>query len=258
MSAPASPIVDDPAPTVHKPARTRALWPLFVLLLRNQVTKGRIAALGGLGILGIAIAPLVTGNTDIDATIAGTRFVNLYCLSLLTPVVSLVFGTGSLGDLVDDRTLVYLWLPPVPRWSIALAAWSATLVACFPFAVVTSAITALATGGGGDLLIGTIWSSLLALIAYSGLFTALGLRYRRALVWGFAYLLIWENFIAQAGNGTARMSILSYARSVLSAYTGAGMKLADRDLTLSFVVPLVVGVMAIVYTARRLHHQDID
>lgn len=258
MSAPASPIVDDLAPTVHKPARTRALWPLFVLLLRNQVTKGRIAALGGLGILGIAIVPLVTGNTDIDATIAGTRFVNLYCLSLLTPVVSLVFGTGSLGDLVDDRTLVYLWLPPVPRWSIALAAWSATLVACFPFAVVTSAITALATGGGGDLLIGTIWSSLLALIAYSGLFTALGLRYRRALVWGFAYLLIWENFIAQAGNGTARMSILSYARSVLSAYTGAGMKLADRDLTLSFVVPLVVGVVAIVYTARRLHHQDID
>jgi hypothetical protein len=77
-------------------------------------------------------------------------------------------------------------------------------------------------------------------------------------VWGFAYLLIWENFIAQAGNGTARMSILSYARSVLSAYTGAGMKLADRDLTLSFVVPLVVGVVAIVYTARRLHHQDID
>jgi ABC-2 type transport system permease protein len=258
MSAPTSPVVDVPASSVRKRSRTRALWPLFVLLLRNQVTKGRIAALGGLGILGIAIAPLVTGNTDIDATIAGTRFVNLYCLSLLTPVVSLVFGSGSLGDLVDDRTLVYLWLPPVPRWSIALAAWMATLVACFPFAVVTSAITALATGGGADLLIGTIWSSLLALVAYSGLFTALGLRYRRALVWGFAYLLIWENFIAQAGNGTARLSILSYARSVLSAYTGAGMKLADRDLTLSFIVPVVVGIAAVAYTARRLHRQDID
>ena len=33
--------------------------------------------------------------------------------------------------------------------------------------------------------------------------------------------------------------------------TGAGMKLADRDLTLSFIVPLVVGVAAIAYTARR-------
>ena len=258
MSAPTSPIVDDPAAPASGSTGASALWPLFVLLLRNQLTKGRIAALGGLGILGIAIAPLVTGNTDIDATIAGTRFVNLYCLSLLTPVVSLVFGSGSLGDLVDDRSLVYLWLPPVPRWVIALGAWLATLIACFPFAVVTSAITALATGGGSDLLIGTIWSSLLALVAYSGLFTALGLRFRRALVWGFAYLLIWENFVAQAGNGTARLSILSYARSVLSAYTGAGLKLADRDLTLSFVVPLIVGVAAVVLTARRLHHQDID
>lgn len=258
MSAPTTPVTDASSAPARTSAGARALWPLFALLLRNQVTKGRIAALGGLGILGIVIAPLVTGNTDIDATIAGTRFVNLYCLSLLTPVVSLVFGSGSLGDLVDDQSLVYLWLPPVSRWVIALAAWLATLAACFPFVVVVSAATALATGGGSDLLIGTIWSSLLALVAYSGLFTALGLRFRRALVWGFAYLLIWENFIAQAGNGTARLSILSYARSVLSAYTGTGLKLADRDLMLSFVVPIVVGVVAIVLTARRLHHQDID
>lgn len=258
MSAPTTPVAEAPVASARKRSGAGALWPLFVLLLRNQVTKGRIAALGGLGILGIAIAPLVTGNSDIDATIAGTRFVNLYCLSLLTPVVSLVFGSGSLGDLVEDRSLVYLWLPPVPRWTIALAAWMATLTACFPFVVIVSAVTALATGGGTDLLIGTIWSSVIALVAYSGLFTALGLRFRRALVWGFAYLLIWENFIAQAGNGTARLSILSYARSVLSAYTGAGLKLADRDLTLSFVVPVVVGVVAIVLTARRLHSQDID
>ena len=112
------------------------------------------------------------------------------------------------------------------------------------------------------LLVVSIGLHALKLEPLSGLVSLIGLvlllRYRRALVWGFAYLLIWENFIAQAGNGTARMSILSYARSVLSAYTGAGMKLADRDLTLSFIVPLVVGVAAIAYTARRLHHQDID
>lgn len=258
MTPPASPVTVRSDTTARRRSGARVLWPLIALLLRNQVTKGRIAALGGLALLGIAIAPLVTGNTDIDATIAGTRFVNLYCLSLLTPVVALVFGSGSLGDLVEDRSLVYLWLPPVPRWEIALAAWLATLAACTPFVIVASALTAIATGGGTDLLIGTFWASLLALIAYTGLFTALGLRFRRALIWGFAYLLIWENFIAQAGNGTARLSILSYVRSVLSAYTGAGLKLANRDLVLSFVVPIAVGVVAVFLTARRLHHQDID
>ena len=68
MSAPTSTIVDDPAAPTSGSTGAGALWPLFLLLLRNQLTKGRIAALGGLGILGIAIAPLVTGNTDIDAT----------------------------------------------------------------------------------------------------------------------------------------------------------------------------------------------
>ncbi len=170
--------------------------------------------------LGVVVAALAVAGSSLDATIAGTRFVNAFCLSILAPVVSLVFGTGSLGDLVDDQSLVYLWLPPVPRWVVALAAWAATLTICAPFVVGMSVLTAVATGGGGELVLGTFFASLVAMIAYTGVFTALGLRFRRALVWGFAYVLIWENFVARAGNGTARLSVLSYARSVLSAYTG--------------------------------------
>lgn len=242
-------------------ARRSVLVPLralTMLLLRNQATRGRLFALAALGAVGVLVGAIVTDNSTLDATVAGTRFVNLYGLSLLTPVVALVFGAGALGDLVDDRSLVYLWLPPVPRWVIALAAWIATLIVCSPFTLGASVLMAAATGGGADLIVGTLWASLLGLVAYSGLFTALGLRFRRALVWGFAYLLIWENFVAQAGDGAARLSILSYLRSVLSAYTGAGLELADRDLTASVIVPIVVGVCGVAYTARRLHTTDVD
>ena len=231
---------------------------LYRLLLRNQATKGRIAALGALGVVGVVVAALAVASSRLDATVAGTRFVNTFCLSILAPVVSLVFGTGSLGDLVDDQSLVYLWLPPVPRWVVALAAWAATLTICTPFVVGMSVLTAVATRGGGEVVLGAFFASLVAMIAYTGVFTALGLRFRRALVWGFAYLLIWENFVARAGNGTARLSVLSYARSVLSAYTGAGLDLANRDLTLSFVVPIGVGLLGVAYTARRLSRQDVD
>lgn len=249
---------DHPAPRTGRPGVLGPLRALVLLLLRNQATRGRVAALAGLGAIGIVVGAVVTGNATFDATTAGTRFVDLYGLSLLTPVVALVFGAGALGDLVEDRSLVYLWLPPVPRWVIALAAWIATLLACLPFTVGASVVMAAATGGGTDLVIGTMWASLLGLIAYSGLFTALGLRFRRALVWGFAYLLIWENFIAQAGDGAARLSILSYLRSVLSAYTGAGLELANRDLTVAFVAPVVVGLTGVAYTARRLRTTDVD
>lgn len=243
---------------VHRPRPFAALKALYGLLLRNQFTRGKALALGGLGLVGIAVGLAVTGSSQYDATIAGTRFVNRYGVSLFTPVVALVFGSGVLGDLVEDRSLVYLWLPPVPRWVIAIAAWGATMTVCVPFGVVMLVVMAIATGGGSDLVIGTAWASIVVTVAYSGLFTALGLRFKRALVWGLVYLLIWETFIARAGAGTARLSILSYARSLLSAYTGVGLPIADRDLTLSFIVPVVVGILGVVYTARRLHSQDID
>lgn len=236
----------------------RSVRALTALLARNQATRGRLIALGALALVGVLVGAVVTDNSVFDSTIAGTRFVDVYGLSLLTPVVALVFGAGSLGDLVEDRSLVYLWLPPVPRWQIALAAWGATLIVCSPFTIGASVLMAIATGGGSDLVMGTFWASLLGTIAYTGLFTALGLRFRRALVWGFAYLLIWENFVAQAGAGAARLSILSYLRSVLSAYTGAGLELADRALAASFVVPVVVGLCGLAYTVRRLGTTDVD
>lgn len=248
----------DPEPRTSRPPRLRALLPVTGLLVRNQLTRGRVVALAALGIVGIVVGALTTGASVLDPTAQGTRFVNLYALSLLTPVVALVFGAGVLGDLVEDRSLVHLWLPPVPRWVIAVGAWIATMAVCLPFTVGLGTAMAAATGGGRDLVLGTLWATTLGMIAYTGLFTALGLRFRRALIWGFAYVLIWETFIARAGAGAARLSIVSYLRSILSAWTGAGLELADRDLVWSYVVPIAVGVLAIIYTTRRLSRTDVD
>ena len=38
-----------------------------------------------------------------------------YGLSLLIPVVALVFASAALGYLAEDGTLVYLWLRPLAR-----------------------------------------------------------------------------------------------------------------------------------------------
>jgi ABC-2 type transport system permease protein len=114
------------------------------------------------------------------------------------------------------------------------------------------------TKGGSYLIEGVAVAAVLGVVAYTGLFTALGLRFRRALLWGLAYLLLWENFIANAGAGTARLSVLSYLRSLLSAYTGVGLNLADRSLPAAYVTPVLVALVAIAYTARRLARQDID
>ena len=240
------------------PGRCSAFGAVYRMLLRNQATRGRSRWSPRLGALVVLVAAVVGHRGGLDPLEQGTRYLNFIGISLLVPVVSLVFACGSLGDLVDDQSLVYLWLPPVPRWVIALAAWASTATICLPAVTIPLVVAAVVTKGGGYLIEGVAVAAVLGVIAYTGLFTALGLRFRRALLWGLAYLLLWENFIANAGAGTARLSVLSYLRSLLSAYTGVGLNLADRSLAAAYLAPVLVALVAVAYTARRLGRQDID
>jgi ABC-2 type transport system permease protein len=113
------------------------------------------------------------------------------------------------------------------------------------------------TGEGADLVRGTLWSSVLAVVGYSGLFTWLGLRVKRALVWGLAYILLWEGFVASAGRSAARLAIRAYTRSVLARATGVPLKLANVSAAYSVVVPVAVAIVALALTIRRLRRMEV-
>ena len=88
-----------------------------------------------------------------------------------------------IGDLVEDKLLVYLALKPVPRWQLPAAAIAAT-VSTRP------ADRAAAHGfrrnrGAGGVAWATLLAALLADLAYAGLFVAAGLWFRRAVWWGW-------------------------------------------------------------------------
>jgi hypothetical protein len=85
-------------------------------------------------------------------------------------------------------------------------------------------------------------SAVLATFAYAGLFVALGLWLRRALWWGLAYLLVWENGIARASEGASRLSIGGYARSVLARLADVELADAGRSLVLAVVVLVAVAI----------------
>jgi ABC-2 type transport system permease protein len=94
-------------------------------------------------------------------------------------------------------------------------------------------------------------------IVYSALFLAVGLRIQRALVWGLAYVLIWEGFVARAGDSAARVSLASYTRSILTNSSDTTLELATISPAFAYIVPLVVTVLALLYTVRRFQKQDV-
>ena len=230
---------------------------VYGVLAQALVTRGRVLVLGALGLVAVAIGA-AQGAADLsDPLRSAVRLIDAYGLSLFAPVVSLVFAGAALGDPSEDGTLVYLWLRPVRRASIVVAAFLASLSVALPVTVVPLVLAALLSSGDTDLVVGTVLSSAIAVVAYCALFVWLGLRTRRSLMWGLGYILIWEGFVARGGDTAAKLAVRAYSRSILSELTEVPLRLADIGFAAAVVVPLAVTAAALALASRRLARQDV-
>jgi ABC-2 type transport system permease protein len=229
---------------------------LYDVMLRLQFNRARLFALGALGAVGILVGVLL-GLAD-NVTISNRiDFVNDFGLAVVLPVTTLVFAGAAFGDLVDDQTLVYLWLRDVPRWRLAASAILSTLTIVIPLVALPLVATAIAAQLDHDAVLATIVAVIIGAVAYTGAFTALGLRTKRSLAWGLLYIFIWEQFVARAGHSVRRFALSAYTRSVLSKISGIPIKEADISSVFAVVIPIVVGVAAFAYISNRLHRHDV-
>jgi ABC-2 type transport system permease protein len=230
---------------------------VYRIILRTQVSLGRIAFLALLASVGLVVGLAIGVGDVFDRLDAGTNLINAFGLSLYAPVATLVLASAALSDPIDDGTMVYLWLRPMGRWKIGLGALLATWTVTLPLVLVPMVGMAVLSGGGPSLVRGTLVAGSLAVIAYGALFVLLGLWVRRALIWGLAYILLWEGFVAIAGDNAKRLAIRSYTRSLLSDATGVDLFLADIAVSASVIVPLVVAALAFALTAWRLRKMEV-
>jgi len=239
----------------HVPATT-AVRLSYGVLLRQLTSRSRIIGLSLLAMVA-PISGFALGSADASLD-DSVRLIAGVGLGLVVPVVSLVFAGAAIGDLRDDQTLVYLWLRPMDRWPIVVGAALAAATLAAPITIVPVVVAAALTGADSGIVAGTLLACAVGLVAYVGVFTLFGVWLKRFIVWGLAYILIWEGFIAQAGAGVARVALRKYTRSILVDRTGADLDLADFSLAVAIVVPVVVAVAALVVASWRLSTQDVD
>jgi len=248
-------VVDRPA--ARRPvAPTAAVALAYGVVLRQLLGRGRIIGLSALALIA-PVSGWALGSADASLDDA----VNLVAgigLGLVLPVVALVFAGASIGDLREDKTLVYLWLRPIDRWPVVVGAALAAVTIAAPITIVPVVVAALLTGAGNGIVAGTLVATIVGLVGYVGVFTLFGVWLKRFIVWGLAYILIWEGFIAQAGAGVARVALRKYTRSILVDRTGADLDLADFPLAVGVIVPVVVAVVALAVASWRLGSQDVD
>ncbi|MHB8466979.1 MAG: hypothetical protein ACYDH6_12955 [Acidimicrobiales bacterium] len=231
---------------------------LYRAMFKLLTTRGRLIAMGALGFVAMLLAIAVRGSDPINRSEAAFRLVNAYGLSVLIPVVSLVFASAALGDPAEDGTLVYLWLRPTPRWKLALTAGLAALSVSVPLAVMPVVAAAVITGVGTRFVLGTLGGALMAAVGYTAVFCGLGLRVRRALGWGLAYLVIWEGAVARIAKAAARLSISVTSGTVTARIANhSPLPRNAMSMPVALAVPVVIVVAAFVLTTRSLDRGEI-
>jgi len=227
------------------------------LVARTQLTRGRLFFLLGMGVIAVLFG-FAIGQANSTASVSDTiDMIDGYGLQVFAPVVGLVLASAALGDFVDDRTLVYLWLRPVPRWQISFGAALASVGTALPIVVIPMALAAALGSSDAKVILGAAAASAVATIGYAGVFLALGFKVRRALVWGIAYILIWEGFLARSVGFAAKMSVGVYASSLLRHITDTKLPRNPSGSTASFVMPVIFAAIAIAITARWLRTTEV-
>ncbi|WP_420452186.1 hypothetical protein [Ilumatobacter sp.] len=241
----------------HPVGAGRALAIAYRVTVARLVSPGRVVGLLLLS-LTATVAGFAVGTSDAaDVDAAASVIANLG-FAIVIPVVCLVFGGAAIGDLREDKTLIYLWLRPLRRWPVVVGAALAALTIAAPITLPPVIAAAALTGVGEGLVGATVLASVVGLVTYCSIFTMLGVLLVRHIVWGLAYILIWEGFIALGGPGVARFAMRTYTRSIIADRTGADLTGADFSTAIGVVVPLAVAVGALALASWRLANHDVE
>ncbi|HEV3122247.1 MAG TPA: ABC transporter permease subunit [Isosphaeraceae bacterium] len=199
-----------------------ACWELCVLSVGRLCQAGRLIVVAFLFALPVAFALLARYyDANVQSDEIEFALVFMFIPHALIPLAALVFAAGMVQDEVEEQTLTYLLVRPIPRWFIYLGKLLATVAVSALLVNLFLAATLAVTYWGSENFWGEVMPGRflraagaldLALLAYCSLFGCMGLIVKRTLVLGVAYILIFEGLIANIPFLVREATVMYYFR----------------------------------------------
>ncbi len=234
------------------PGRPAALLPLVRLTAAGMVGRRRSVGVVLLAAAPVLVAAIIAigGGLGDPASLASDVFSTI-TLGLVIPIAALIFGTAALGTAIDDGTIVYLLVKPVPRRTVVLAAMLVAAAATAVLAVAATLLSGILLVGfaAPGLLVGTVVAALQASLLYVVVFVALSVFTSRALLVGLGYVLLWEGLVTTLLTGTRILSIREYATATMLALAGTS---GSGDVQASVALPVALALSVAVVAAAFL------
>jgi ABC-2 type transport system permease protein len=168
----------------------------------------------------------------------------------ILPLSCLLLGTAAFGNEIDGGTILYVLTKPIRRSEIVMAKFvaSASLVGVFLVpATAIAGLIAAESSSDTDVVVGFTIAVALGVLAYTALFIVVSLVTQRALLFGLAYILVWEAIATDLFSATVYLSIRQYCLSIAGLLSNVSQDTFDPK-----VAPAVAPVLAIAVTIGAL------
>jgi len=225
-----------PAPRRQAPPFLSAAMRVFDLSLSQMLWSRRTIFLGllvgsplALGILfrvlemiGLAGGVKIEGAAISGPTVFGGMIWLLY-LRFIVPVLGIFYGTALIADEVDDKTITYLFVRPIPRSAVLVGKYLAYVVTTV-FVVLPSVVILyllVVPLGHGALaesfpaLVKDLGLLGLGLAAYGALFAFIGAFFKFPLVTGLVFAFGWEQIALVLPGYLRKMTLAYYLQSLV-------------------------------------------
>jgi len=145
-----------------------------------------------------------------------------YYFEVFIQILSLFFGSSVINDEVEDQTLTYLTNSPVSKTSIITGKFLATFFTSAT--IITIGYTVSTIIAYFSLLLNAKYlikalaiygTAILAILAYSALFTLLGSFLKKSVIAGIFFIFFWEKFVQFLPGATQKLTIIHYVKSLV-------------------------------------------
>ena len=230
---------------------------VFTLTLRQIAGQRRSLLLFLLALVPVAIAIIyrLGEHADQHEDVAG--FLAYFVVTTILPLACLILGTSAIGSEIEDGTAVYILAKPVPRRDTIGAKFAASALVAAAFVVPASAVSGLIALQGVSeegIVTGFAVATLLGVFAYTAVFILLSVATSRALLFGLAYVFIWEGLVTELFSGTRYLSIRQYCLGIadLISTVSKGAFEADLGGLEGLILVVMAAAVALLLAVRRL------
>ena len=247
---------------------------MFRLSLRQLASRRRLLLVLLLGALPIGLTVLISSTIG-DEESTNEDFINFLLdgmlIAAILPIITMVLATAAFGNELEDRTLGFLVMKPLPRLRIVIPKLLASVIVGAPLLIASGVAATLlgASGLGTALLVldGNVQAAvavavalLAGVVTYTAIFLWAGLMTSRALAFALVYVFLWEDLIGSYLGGIRYLSVRAYTLGILHGMDeGSFGSLDDRVIEFPAAVGGAVGVTAVFFwlTVRRLSRMDV-